>query len=127
MTIELGSIPTSNNGSKNPLFSARQLAKKFSRLNLDTEEEELMRAIRKVDLGWSKKKHREWNKVKVFCACGTETRRNNLTTHKRTTKCKKWHRRLKAKKKKDALAAKLRLAPKPKRRRLKSKLKRVYL
>ena len=130
MTVGFGSHPSSTNGFKKPLLSARQLqelAKTFSHLNIDNEEEELMRAVRKVDLGWNKRKHREWNKVKVSCACGTKTRRNNLTTHKRTDRCKKWHRRRKAKRKKDALAEKLRLAPKPKRRRLKSKLKRVYL
>ena len=67
MTVGFGSPPTSTNGFKKPLLSARQLqelAKTFSHLNIETEEEELMRAVRKVDLGWNKRKHLDWNKVK---------------------------------------------------------------
>ena len=111
----------------------QSLREEFAGLLIDTTEKDLCAMIRRVSCKWTKQSRLSYNKVKIQCPCGRKTRRNNLAAHKKTSKCKRWHRRQKAAAKaKKARAVELQMKVKieprrPRKRKLKSKIKTVYL
>ena len=80
-------------------MSVEKLIQEFAQIDLDGTGQELADMISRVSLKWTRATRRAYNKKKVTCACGTETRRSNLATHKLTRNCKRWYRRAKAAKK----------------------------
>ena len=96
----------------------------------------MSKMIRKLSLTrlaackWTSKTRVAYNKEKIQCTlslrkCGQSTRRNNLRSHQSSRKCKLWHRRQKAKAR--ASAMRKPLPTKKRKRRLKSKIQRVWL
>lgn len=99
-----------------------KLIAEFADLEIDTAAQDLCAMIRRVSTKWTKESRVTYNRCQVKCACGKSTRRNNLKTHQKTTRCKKWHRRQRALKKK----LKVKIEP-CKKRKLKSKRRTVWL